>query len=217
MSRYVAKRALSSHLEPEQLPQHIRADDGDVAGFQNADGGIGWYVNGPSDPEVTFKILLAAGDEYSKPRMRVYFAAAAEDSSADPIARAAAHAGLAVLDPSHTVKIREILAAGNVPFEEQLYYMAGLAAAGERQEARELYDGIVTPRQRTHGQEKWLEFSNLPKDYQRSAENRRVHHARVDHRLRAGAFRRGRLRLLFRAGPLADRLGAGVHDLRRQL
>lgn len=173
MSRYVAKQALSSHLEPEQLPQHIRADDGDVAGFQNADGGIGWYVNGPSDPEVTFKILLAAGDEYSKPRMRVYFAAAAEDSSADPVARAAAHAGLAVLDPSHTAKIREILAAGNVPFEEQLYYMAGLAAAGERQEARELYDGIVTPRQRTHGQEKWLEFSNLPKDYQRSAENRR--------------------------------------------
>lgn len=125
MSRYVAKRALSSHLEPEQLPQHIRADDGDVAGFQNADGGIGWYVNGPSDPEVTFKILLAAGDEYSKPRMRVYFAAAAEDSSADPVARAAAHAGLAVLDPSHTAKIREILAAGNVPFEEQLYYMGG--------------------------------------------------------------------------------------------
>lgn len=172
-ARYVAKNALSEYIAPEALPQHIRADDGGLAGYQNADGGVGWYIGGESDPVVTFKMLLVAGDSFSKTRMETYFGQAALDSGREPLERAAAHAGLAALNPSHAARIHEILSAGNVPFEEQLYYMAGLAAAGDRAGAKKLYDEIVLPKQRTHGQEKWLQFSKEAQADHRVTEDRR--------------------------------------------
>ena len=164
MSRFAAKRALTKHCLPEEIPQHLMTSDGDVAGFQNPDGGIGWYVGGESDPEVTFKVLLFAGDMFSADRMARYFTAVTEDAAYSSVQQAAAWAGLAAVDPGYASTLRERLdAASPAPtYEESLYYLAGLSYS-DPASARAYYAKLVTPKLKTHRDEAHIEYSTAPK------------------------------------------------------
>ena len=174
MARFAAKRALMQFGDSEDLPRHIRVSDSDVLGYQNFDGGIGWYTySDQSDPVVTMKVLMFAGDMYDLERMKGYFEAVKDDQTRGGTERAAAYAGLAAIDPAYTADIREILASQpDMKLKEQLYYVAGLAYGGDEAGALAYYEKFVTPRLR-HDMEgaKWLEYSNAVQEYERLKEN----------------------------------------------
>ncbi len=177
MARFAAKRALMQLGDPEDLPRHIRVSDSDVSGYQNFDGGVGWYTySDQSDPAVTMKVLMFAGDMYDLERMKGYFEGVRDDQTRSGAERAAAYAGLAAIDSAYTADIREILdSQPDMKLKEQLYYVAGLAYGGDEAGALAYYEKLVTPRLR-HDVEgaKWLEYSNAALKQDRLAENDEV-------------------------------------------
>lgn len=160
LSRYVAKRALTRYYSAENLPRHISETDGDVSGLQRADGGISWWnsADETSDPLLTAKAALVAGDQFGQKRMAAYLEKARE--SASGTTQAAVCAGLAALKPETVRDINRTLDASSLPMEEKLYYLAGLAWGGDEERARALYERDVSPYVKAGGGGKRLVYTN---------------------------------------------------------
>ena len=82
---------------------------------------------------------------------------------ATPLEQAMAEAGMLAADPTRADHVKALLIAqAPAPtLEESLYYLLGLAAAGDP-EAPALYEQVVGPYKEPHQQELSLKYSTAP-------------------------------------------------------
>ena len=143
MSRFVAKRALTQHMDPSAIPQYIRAGNDSAGDMQNYDGGIGYYPGDESDPFITLKVLIVAKDQFNLDTMSEYFQKLI-DKNKSPEEVAAGHLGLAVIGkPIKGDLLVQLEKARDVV--PRIYYIAALAYIGETETAQAQYKMHVTP------------------------------------------------------------------------
>ena len=175
LARYVAKQALGQHCEPSELPQHLQTTQETFAQYQNSDGGIGAGVGWGSDLEFTTWMLLAAPDQFNLNRAASYLNGITQSTDYTPLEQAIAHAGLAAADPTYGETVKALLTAqAPAPtLEESLYYLLGLAAAGDP-DATALYEQVVGPYKEPHQEELSLNYSTAPTQEKKERENERL-------------------------------------------
>lgn len=144
MSRFVAKRALSQYMEPDQIPMHIRADANAIASdMQNPDGGIGSAPGNPSDPVITTKVLIVAKDQFNLNLMADYFEGIIDSNNKNPDTLAACYLGLAVTGRDVYSAVMERFPTASP--SQKGYYIAALTYLGRETEALALYGEHIAP------------------------------------------------------------------------
>ena len=155
MSRFVAKRALTAHMDPDSIPQHISAEDPNVPEMQNPDGGIGGWVGDASHPAITMKVLIIAKDQFHLGQMADYFNnVISTTKDADNIA--ASYLGLAVIGEEIsgvdiTGKVTALLDKSSTSPVQQAYLIAALDTLGKEKEAAGYYEKLITPKMKSSG------------------------------------------------------------------
>lgn len=164
MSRFVAKRALGEHMDPEDIPQHIRSSgpgNDSASDIQNEDGGIGYYSGDTSNPVLTAKILIAAKDQFNLNLMAEYF----NDTilySGNTLEKAASYMGLAVIGEPVTEKVVSLIEDERTGDHERAYLIAALAYS-DPDGGMDMYRRYITPHLVHSGMESFIRMDGYDK------------------------------------------------------
>ena len=175
LARYTAKQALTQHSDLAELPQHLQTTQETFSQYQTPEGGIGYVEGWGSNLQLTLQMLLAAPDQFNLDRAAGYLNTCYQSPGATPLEQAMAEAGMLAADPTRADHVKALLTAqAPAPtLEESLYYLLGLAAAGDP-EAPALYEQVVGPYKEPHQQELSLKYSTAPTQREKEQENRRL-------------------------------------------
>lgn len=150
MALNIAKKALTRSWRSDQIPAYLDISD-DFSLYQGQDGGIRQYVNtdgwpgNDSDPILTAKSVLVAPDQFRLPDAERYLWNVSKNSVFSPGQQAAALAGLASMNREAAETILQRKNAEGTSLTEQLWYGIGLAWAGDKKNALDLYENQIAP------------------------------------------------------------------------
>lgn len=181
MSRYTAKRALMSFMDPNDVPRYLLDGTDSVSDMQNSDGGIAWYSGNDSDVELTAKVLLLAKDQFNLNQMKLYFnqqieyhgydlTPSSELGQAKPKHKpdrdrvCYAYLGLAALGEPVVEQIYGILALPDTKIEQQAILVAALAYAGD-DGALNAYTKYITPSVDRRSEGSSIRYYTYPNEY----------------------------------------------------
>lgn len=135
----VIYNSLLEEADRQTVARDMRLDE-----IQHENGGVRMLPLAQPDAAVTAKLLMAAPELVNRSYAQAYLQSVLSNPAVTPDERAMAYAGLAAAKAPVMLDVRQMLENTDLTVRQRLYLGAGLAALGDFEHARAVYDALQT-------------------------------------------------------------------------